>query len=363
MCRARRHHTRRRSPIHTRNTTRTRRRALAAGVVGAVALAGCSSAKIHGAATVTPAAPVTSSTTTPAVYPLTGLPVTNAANAARPALSVKVDNAPGSFPQAGLNQADLVADTLVEGGLTRLFVTFQSQDAPQVGPIRSARPVDAALLKELNDGIFAYSGAAAGEIAPVKSETTATLLAFDNGVPVFHLVHSRPSPHTVFAATSDLYSYGLSHGASSAPPHQLFTYSATPQGGSPASSVTMNLSAQSSAQWTWTPAVGYQRSQEHSPDVTTDGSVVNAQNVVIMSVQIGHTGIFDAAHNEDPLVILVGSGSLWVMRDGKMIQGSWQRPSIDSPVKLLTASGQPIPLHPGRTWLELLPTPNTPTFG
>jgi hypothetical protein len=255
-----------------------------------------------------------------------------------------------------------VADTLVEGGLTRLFVTFQSQDAAQVGPIRSARPVDAALLKELNNGIFAYSGAAAGEIAPVKAETTATRLAFDDGVPVFHLVRSRPNPHDVFAATADLYSYGLAHGASSAPPPQLFTYSSQSNGGTPASGVSLNISPVSPVQWKWSPSVGYQRSQGSGADITTDGTQVNAQNVVIMSVQIGHTGIFDAAHNEDPLVILVGSGNLWVMRDGKMVQGTWQRPSIDSPVKLLSASGQQIPLHPGRTWLELLPSPNAPSF-
>src|SRR5579884_1178350 len=224
MCRARRHHTRRRSPIHTRNTTRTRRRALAAEVVGAVALAGCSSAKIHGAATVTPAAPVTSSTTTPAVYPLTGLPVTNAANAARPALSVKIDNVAGSFPQAGLNQADIVFDVLVEGGLTRLFATFQSQNASVIGPVRSARPVDADLLRLYGPSLFAYSGAAAGEIAPTIAHGDATRIPWANFPGAFYVDHSRPSPHDVMTSTGLLYATGASLDARLGAPRAVFSY-------------------------------------------------------------------------------------------------------------------------------------------
>ena len=80
-------------------------------------------------------------------YPLTGLPIPGGPPM-RPALSVKIDNVDGALPQSGLNQADLVTDILVEGGLTRLMATFQSQDASLIGPIRSARPVDADLTRD-----------------------------------------------------------------------------------------------------------------------------------------------------------------------------------------------------------------------
>jgi len=134
-------------------------------------------------------------TTAAPVYPLTGSPVTDAAAARRPALSVKIDNVAGSFPQVGVDHADMVAKAkaLVEGGLTRLLATCQSHEAPEVGPIRSARPVDAALLRELGGGIFAHSGAAAGDIAPVQASSSATLLSFDAGVTAFHRDYSRPS--------------------------------------------------------------------------------------------------------------------------------------------------------------------------
>lgn len=301
-------------------------------------------------------------TTAPKVYPLTGLPVDNPGHAARPALSVKIDNVAGSFPQVGLGQADIVTEALVEGGLTRLLATYQSQDAAQVGPIRSARPVDAALLRELGGGIFAYSGAATGEIAPSKSYSEAILLSFDAGVPAFHRVSWRQSPHNIFSSTPALWTTGMKAGAAATPPPPLFTYSPAPEGGpaGPASQAYMDMSRLSSAAWTWSPAQNaWLRSQNGAPDSNSDGSRIAAQNVVIMSVAIGPSGIYDADGNQDPWVLLTGSGSAWVLRNGQVVQGTWTRSSNTVPMSLSGAAGT-ITLQPGHTWIELVPHPYLP---
>ena len=102
-----------------------RRLRRSAGALVLLALAACS----HGSSTAsaprptassTPTAGVPTPTPTPAgtaVYPLTGLPVTSPAAARGPALAVKIDNISAARPQVGLNAADLVVDTPVEGGL------------------------------------------------------------------------------------------------------------------------------------------------------------------------------------------------------------------------------------------------------
>ena len=82
-------------------------------------------------------------TTRPPSFPLTGLPAAdNPANMARGAISVKIDNVAAARPQSGIDPADLVYEELAEGGLTRFVVVFQSTDAPEIGPVRSARPSD-----------------------------------------------------------------------------------------------------------------------------------------------------------------------------------------------------------------------------
>src|SRR3954447_24430975 len=90
--------------------------------------------------------------------PLTGLPRDPAAPV-RAALIVKIDNAPKARPQAGVNDADIVVEEGVEGGVTRFATLFHSKDAASVGPVRSARSTDLLFAQQLGRPLFSYSGA------------------------------------------------------------------------------------------------------------------------------------------------------------------------------------------------------------
>jgi len=353
-----------------------RRRGLPAlaGVVVLGALAAACGSGTAGVRSAAPASIATSTTaagppTSPAASPygafaLTGLPVNDPALALRPALSVKVDNAGPALPQSGLDTADIVTEAPVEGGLTRLLATYQSQDAGSVGPIRSVRPVDADLLDELNGGIFAFSGGAAGEIAPVRGHSGAILIDNDAGNRGFTRSADRRAPYNLYGSTEGFYAEGtrVARKLPAAPP-QLFQYSWSPQPGTAAGGVSLTWSIYRSAGWTWdAPSGVYQRSQDGAPDTLADGSAVTATDVVIMSTPIRGTGIFDAAHKEDPFVVVTGQGDCWLMRDGVLVQGHWVRPSTYAPLKLTDASGKPIALKPGRAWVELLPLGLHPGF-
>ena len=75
-----------------------------------------------------------------------------------PAVVVKIDNVDAARPQTGVNQADVVYEEMVEGGLTRLAAIFQSQYPTVVGPVRSGRLTDAGIADDLNHPVLAYSG-------------------------------------------------------------------------------------------------------------------------------------------------------------------------------------------------------------
>jgi hypothetical protein len=290
------------------------------------------------------------------VFPLTGLPSSSVSSAGQPALSVKVDNVSGARPQAGLNAADIVFDTPVEGGLTRLFAVFQSRDASLIGPIRSARPVDADLLRLVGGGIFAYSGSSAAEIAPVRANSGATLIALEQHPGAFQRLTNRQSPHNVFSSTASL--YGAAGKASPAAP--VFTYDSTPLKGQGLHELSLAFGSVS-ARWTWNGS-RYVRTQDGSPDVLTDGTQVSADNVVVMSVRLETTTIHDSLGTNEPLVVVTGSGTCWVTRGGVLVKGTWKRPGIGDSLQLLDSSGNQIRLQPGRTWVELLPRPDTPSI-
>ncbi len=101
----------------------------------------------------------TTTTVAPIIAPLTGAVDPTGASATRPALTVKIDNTPSGQPQFGVDQADVVYEEIVESGITRLALMFQSQAPDKIGPVRSVRNTDQAIVWPVG-GIFAYSGGA-----------------------------------------------------------------------------------------------------------------------------------------------------------------------------------------------------------
>ena len=51
-----------------------------------------------------------------------------------------------------------------------------------------------------------------------------------------------------------------------------------------------------------------------------------------------------------------GTGPLQVLRDGELISGTWSRNGLNAPLQLTTSNGATLPLAPGRTWIEMVPT-------
>ena len=86
-----------------------------------------------------------------------------------PILVVKIDDTLAAYPQAGLEDADVVYIEQVEGGMTRLAAVFSSKIPDVIGPVRSARISDLELLEQYGRVAFAYSGAQR-KLLPVIAE-------------------------------------------------------------------------------------------------------------------------------------------------------------------------------------------------
>ncbi len=52
-----------------------------------------------------------------------------------------------------------------------------------------------------------------------------------------------------------------------------------------------------------------------------------------------------------PELVSVGSGQVFVLTDGVVIEGTWSRESADAQPVLLDSAGAPIALTPGQTWV------------
>jgi hypothetical protein len=292
------------------------------------------------------------------VCPLTGLPQRKGQNAARPALAVKIDNIAPALPQAGINNADVVFEELVEGGLTRLMAIYQCSSASNVGPIRSARISDADILALLHGSVLGFSGANPKDLPPIRAHSEAVLISQGAFPSHYHRDLNRAAPHNVFSSTDSMLRAGIAQRHGLKAPRPMFHYGALDPAARPMHRIAMSWPA-ASAVWTWAKNK-WLRTQDGSPDRLGSGAQISATNIVIMSVDIASTGLRDVLGNPSPLDVTVGSNAVWVLRNGKLVTGRWKRPDIGSSIKLVDKRGRQINLAPGRTWVELLPKPNKP---
>jgi hypothetical protein len=332
-------------------------RLLAAGAVSlALVTAACGGGDKKAApkATTTTAAPTTTAAAAPAPTgaPLTGVAGGDAAKLGRPALIVKIDNAPKGRPQAGINQADVVVEEGVEGGITRFATIFHSQDADEVGPVRSARTTDILIASALNKPLFAWSGSNA---AFVKLVREAPLV--DVGVDVkggaYFRKSGRPNPYNLFARFGALY-----EGTTGSAPPALFTYRAEgePSTGDPANGVHLQWKdkVQTLVDWKWDAGAGaYSRTQNGTAHVDAAGAPVMAKNVLVQFATYHDTGFRDRSNTLVPEADLVGEGEAWLLSDGKVVKGRWKKADANAVTAYTDGSGAPLKLTPGQTWLEL----------
>jgi hypothetical protein len=295
---------------------------------------------------------------------LTGLVQTHAAMLRAPAVVVKIDNVDAARPQTGINQADVVYEEMVEGGLTRLAAIYQSDYPTLVGPVRSGRLTDAGIADDLNHPVLAYSGTNA-IFLPILQSQPVTGINGENHPALFPQNGNLPVPHNTFTNVEALSGLSTTH----APPPALFSYlvSGTRFGGRgviPARHIGITFP---SVQVTWdynTRVRGWLRGQDGTEDVDSAHQQVEAANVVVMFVTYMTSGIASGegvAPTPIPEGVLTGSGQAWFLSAGKLLKGTWSRPSLTSVARYRSLSGAPIRLTRGRTWVELVPAGTTPT--
>ena len=278
----------------------------------------------------------------------------------RPALLVKIGNEPdGPRPQSGLNEADIVFDTPAEGFIMRYVAVFQCQSAASIGPTRSARWVDWNMVApQFGHPILAFAGGINPNVLGLAAEPWligANLL--EGAQNAGHRINSRVAPDNLYTSTSAIFSLFSS---ARTPPKPIFDFQKRlPTGSKPAASVAINFSYGTDVVWKWSPT---KKQWIHTYSGVTDIDAATAKpvtttNVVIEIVhyQIGPYcesgcpgGSGDIESN------LVGTGSGYVLRDGRSFPISWHRASTTAKTTFTDASGNEIALAPGRTWVELV---------
>lgn len=263
-------------------------------------------------------------------------------------LGVRLDNAPGTA-QFGLEAAEVVLETMVEGGLTRLTALYRD-DAPRLaGPVRSLRPVDDDLLPPF--GTLLVTSGGTPFVRQLVEAAGVVLLGPESGV----LTDTGDQPPNHLATNPAALLEGAELGGRPTP-----FGDGPPPDGDDAETVTVEVAPEARVvEWSWTGST-WTRSQDGSPHQTLDdereATDVTADVVLVLQANVRSAGYSDTAGFPVFDYDVIGGGDWTLLADGTVASGRWQRDSLAATWVLTDAEGEVVGLPDGRLWVMVVAT-------
>lgn len=294
------------------------------------------------------AKPVETATSTPEIAPLP--------DRSR-AFAVMIDNHPNALPQSGVNEAAIVWEALVEGGLTRYMAVYRSStDAPEIGPVRSARPYFLDWASE-SGAVYAHVGGSdeALGILAAKKLGLDDANEFSNGA-TFWRDETRSAPHNTYTSIARLKALAEKKGwalesdaVDATIRSDLFVEDA-----SSAAIVSIAFArGGQAAEFRHDQAAGsYRRYVNGRAARDRANRPIATANVVAIEL--------DAVPGKDPqgkglqAMKTAGSGRAVVFRGGRAAEGTWRKGSPEAPLEVFGADGKKIPFAFGQVWYAVI---------
>jgi len=307
--------------------------------------------------TTTTEPPTTTTTEPPPVYwPLTGLEAPDEASTRARVVSVKIENSSAARPQSNLDQADIVYETITEGGITRFNAFYHSTAPDVVGPVRSARLSDVYIVPQYS-AVFAHVGGNTQVRSGIRSAGIEDVDQFYDPS-AYWRSKERRSPHNMYASIAKLRAVAEARGF--AVEKEIvgleFDRDVTPSTPT-VLKVTIPFSSGNVVTWAFDPEsrtyLRMNSGRVHLDNVS--GEQYRAANVVVIRARTEPQSYKDSAGSVTYDIRLQGTGRASVFRDGQRYDGMWDAASQAPPV-FRAEDGSPILLSPGRTWFQVVST-------
>ncbi len=295
-----------------------------------------------------------------AMNPLTGQYIDEVAAARRP-IGIMINNHRVALPQSGLAQADVIYETLVEGGIARLFALYQDFDATKIGPVRSARHYYLDFAFDF-DALYVHYGQSPQADVAFKELNAPNM----NGLSYLDTIMcfqdpTRKRPHSTYTSYDGLmaawdskdYRVDLKEGL-----YNKFTFTDEVLELEEAELATKVVLDYSYYQYAWfeydESSNKYLRFQFDVPhmDVEIDEQLA-FDNIIVQLAEIWKIP-GDSEGRMDMNLTTKGDG--YYISQGKHIPITWEKISHYDPTVYYTLEGQVLEMAAGKTWISVFPT-------
>ena len=294
------------------------------------------------------------------------LQIVDTTSKSRP-FAVMINNIAVARPlQCGLQDAYMVYEIIVEGGITRYMAVFKDKDVSCIGSIRSSRHyyLDYALE---NDAIYVHHGQSPQAQADFSNLKVDRIVASEPNTGWREKGLHVSSEHTLFSSTDKIKNgigkkrtefsderYNDNYGL-------LLNYSVKPidmasiANAKVANKVDIRYSNSATTNYEYDPeAKVYKRSVNNKPH--TDRVTKNQYTVKnIITYQVKNTTLNDGENKGRQTLHNIGEGTGWYISEGYAIPIKWKKSSRSEKTQYTLEDGSVLKVNDGNTFIQIQP--------
>lgn len=274
----------------------------------------------------------------------------------------------GALPQAGLQNAYIVYELMVEGGITRMMALFKDKDVSKIGSVRSARTQYLDYVYE-HDAIYVHAGGAKDALNRISDEGISDI-DVDGVYGVRDKNLNRSWEHTLFT-TTDLLNKGSKDKKFKTETNtkNVLTYQANPldltayKNTKNANNVSIKYSDYRTSNYVYdSKKQVYLRSMNNTKNVDlVTKEQYEVKNIIVYGVKYSNY-----TYNNYSLyqkIDNVGEGEGYYITNGKAIPIIWEKSSKNTrTIYKVKETGKELVLNDGNTYIQIYPTSGSLTI-
>ena len=273
-------------------------------------------------------------------------------------IAVMIDNHKGAMPQAGLNDAYMVYEIIVEGGETRLMALFKGANLDKIGPVRSSRHyyLDYALE---NDAIYVHFGWSPQAQSDISKLNVNNINGISESSTSFWRVKDKYAPHNAVTSTEKILEIAKRKGyATTSTKESVLNYVADPvelDSKIEAKAVTIPYSDSNTVQYTYDETTKrYVRYSRGTKQVDWDtNETVTTKNIIVVKCENWtlNDGDNKGRQTLDNVKTLKG----YYITNGKAIEITAEKSTRSSQTVYKDLEGNEIEVNDGNTFIQICP--------
>lgn len=288
--------------------------------------------------------------------PLTGKRTLTEEETGKRPVAIMINNiSTAQSVQCGLNDADIVFECLVEGGISRLMaVYYDVAKAGQIGSVRSARYTYVQLARGLN-AVYVHCGS--DQVYTLPYMRNIGMDDYDLGQysnSCFRENNGLAWEHRLYTSGELLSSQLSDRTGNQKTTESVFTFADETKPMKPEAScqsITYAMSASYRTTFRYDTATGqYTRNPSGSAHKDyKSGETTKTDNVFVL---FADSPLFDDGYH---LRTLLSSGSGLYATKGGYQEIQWKKGDADAPLVLTDQEGKPLTVNPGTSWIAFAP--------